>query len=357
MRIPLVLAPCLFVLPLGLAPALAQETRFTDLTGEEIVLDGPAKKIVSIVAPTASTVISIDGSTETLVGVNPVSINTFRSGAISQIYPDAIALNSNIVQSGGGTFAPNVEAIAALSPDIVIQAGFAGHDIVAPLNQVGINTALYMWGTEEQARQVNTMIGAILAKPERAAALNSWREETIDRISSGKTGASVRAVQISPTEGGFMVWGNNTIADTAIEQAGGTNVASDIMAIGTASLEQIAAWDPEVIFVFGYSQAKRDAVLANPVLQATSAGRSGRVYILPIGSGAWGSTGEDDPLFFSFVAALLYPETQSHDLVAELQEWFTFMYGRKLSDTELSKVLNLDQNGIAPHLSAIGLDG
>lgn len=352
-------AGALALCPLLAASASAQEIGFTDMAGREVVLAGPAERIVSIIVPTAATVVSIDGGIERLAAVNPGSVDMFRNGVISMYFPDALAIPSNITQPGAGTFIPNVEAIAALAPDVVIQSAYSGDDIVVPLLNAGLNVALYNWGTEEQARQLNEMIGAMIAEPERAVALNAWRAETFTRIAEAAESVQtpVRAVQIAPVENGFRVWGDNTIADIAIELAGGINLASGITSIGVVNLEELVTWDPDVIFIAITPTATRDLVLADPILSTTSAARSGRVYVLPTGTVNWGTAGEDDPLFLSYVAALLYPEIHGHDLVAEMQEWFTFMFGGPLSPEQLASVLKLEQNAGAPYAGALGIGG
>lgn len=345
---------------LGLAaamPAGAQTVRFDDMTGRPVTLQGPAKRIVSVVAPTASTVISIDGSPNRLAGVNPIATGTFRAGIVGRAFPGALAIPNTITAPGAGIFAPSVESIARLSPDLVIQAGYAGQDIVQPLLNAGFTTALYMWGTEEQARQVNAMIGTILAQPDRAARMNAWRADSIARIKAAAAAVPANArqkvVQLSPVGGSLRVWGRNTIADFAIALAGASNAAAAIDGMGMVNVEQMAAWNPDVIFLFNSPETTRAAILADPILSATAAGRSGRVYVLPTGSVNWGSTGEDDPLFWSFVAKLTYPAIHQSDLTAEMRQWFKFMYGHDLSPEEARAMLLAERNGAAPSYATI----
>ncbi len=338
-------------------PSLAQEIRFQDLTGRAMTLPQPASRIVSVIAPTASTVVSLDSAPRRLVGVNPISIATFSAGIVGRVFPEALSVPSAITQAGAGVFTPNVEAIARLSPDIVIQAGYAGQDIIQPLTNAGFNIALYMWGTEDQARQVNTMIATIIGRPDRAREVNQWRADTIARItaSAAAVPAAGRAkvIQLLPTPNGFTVWGNNTMADFAISMAGAVNAAKAVNGMGNVNREQLAAWDPDVVFLFNSGNVSRDQILKDPILSVTSAGRSGRVYILPTASVNWGSVGEDDPLFWQFVAALTYPQVHRFDLVADMRKWFTFMYGRLVTEAEMGDLLLAARNSGAPNYSFI----
>jgi iron complex transport system substrate-binding protein len=179
----------------------------------------------------------------------------------------------------------------------------------------------------------------------------------MDRIAARADSVTtpVRAVQISQVEGGYWVWGDNTVSHTAIELAGGTNLAAALNGIQTVNLEELMSWDPEVIFIPNFGNASRDIVLQHPLLSATQAARSGRVYVLPTATNNWGTAGEDDPMFLSYAAALLYPEVHATDLEAEIQQWIAFMFGRELTDEEMQGVLQAERNAGAPNYAALGL--
>lgn len=115
------------------------------------------------------------------------------------------------------------------------------------------------------------------------------------------------------------------------------------------------SWDPEVIFIPNFGNASRDIVLEHPLLSATKAARYGRVYVLPTATNNWGTAGEDDPLFLTYAAALLYPQVHAADLRAEIQEWIAFMFGRELTDAEMQAVLQTGQNAGAPNQVALGI--
>lgn len=338
------------------ATASADEITLTDLTGRKITLAVPVERVVSIVAPTASTVIAIDGAVDKLVATNPIAIGTFKSGVIGMLLPEALGIKNDIIQSGAGAFMPNVEAIADLDPDIVIQSGFSGEDVVKPLLAAGIPTALYRWGDEAQARKVNSMIGTLLGKSGRADALNAWREETVKLISTAAAdisdGERLKVLQVMATPAGYRVWGKGTIADYAISPAGGVNVASEVMGMSSVGTEQIAAWNPDVVFIFNW-RGNRQAFVDHPVLGALSASQSDRVYLLPAGSVNWGSTGEDDPLYYGFVAALTYPDVHGSNIASDMNEWYSWMYGRAPTPQETATLLHEEQNGLAADYTRI----
>ncbi len=342
----------------SISTTLAADTlRVTDMTGRELMLDGPAQRVVSIIVPTAATIVAIDGSPEKLIGVNPIAMRMFRSGIIGKLFPEALSIRSNITQGGAGIFVPNVEELVALDPDIVIQAGYAGEQVVKPLVNAGINTALYMSGGEERMRAAITMIGAVLGKPERAKMLNDWRAKTIARIKSAAQkiadGERVKILQVMATPTGFRVWGKQTIANDAIRLAGAVNAAADVPRLKPVNTEQIAKWAPDVIFIFNVGRANRQSVLGHTLLSTTPAARSGRVYRLPTGSINWGSAGVDDPLYFAYVAALAYPRIHAGGVAGDIQRWYTKIYGKPVSHEQIAKLLHAKENGAAPNYDLI----
>ena len=96
---------------------------FTDMTGREITLDGPATKIVALTASDVEIIYAL-GAGDLLVG----------RGEYCD-YP-AEALEKPVVGSGANT---NVEEILALEPDVVIMETMAqSEDQVNALEQAGV---------------------------------------------------------------------------------------------------------------------------------------------------------------------------------------------------------------------------
>lgn len=72
------------------------------------------------------------------------------------------------------------------------------------------------------------------------------------------------------------------INNELMSMIGGSNIAKEINQRSTVvSLEQMVAWNPEIIFIWGNASYSAQDILANPQWRHIRAVRQGRVYKLP----------------------------------------------------------------------------
>ena len=163
---------------LACVPAFAEGgVTITDMTGREIVLDGPAAKIVALTASDVEIIYAL-GAGDQLVGRGE--------------YCDwpAEVLDKPVVKSGAET---NLEEILALEPDVVIMATMAQTvDQVNALEDAGVKVIVSDAQNLEGVYTAITMIGQIVGKNDEAAALVKEMQDTFDGIKakaadSGKT--------------------------------------------------------------------------------------------------------------------------------------------------------------------------
>lgn len=124
------------------------------------------------------------------------------------------------------------------------------------------------------------------------------------------------------------------------EMAGANMVVkNDILAVkGPVSMENIIAWDPEVVLVgrrYPVSMVLDDARWRN-----ISAVRSRRVYPLPSGVFYWDG-GLEGVLLMQYLAKKLHPALFADlDLPKEVQTYYARFYGYALSDQQVTRLLD-----------------
>lgn len=354
MAFPYRLTAALLTLAVMPLQSYAQSITFTDVTGQEVNLAGPAKRIVTLPQPAAVTVIAVDGSAEHLIGMNPGSRRAFESGLLSAMFPEAASVESGVVSEGGNGFMPNVEAIAALQPDVVIQWGARGDDIVYPLKNAGIPVALMVGGgsggTEELARQNIKMVADLLGKPERADELFAWRDEVLDQI---KTTLAAHPDVKRPTllhlrssKGKFTATGENSYQNFYIDLVGAKNAGEGLGVSAEVNAEQIATWNPDIIMLTAHeADAGRETIYEDGILSQTNAALSGRVYKTPNGGYVWDSASPESPFTWMWLANLAHPDLFQFDLRAEVKEGFERLYNYSPSEAEIDQVLRVEMNG------------
>jgi iron complex transport system substrate-binding protein len=132
-----------------------------------------------------------------------------------------------------------------------------------------------------------------------------------------------------------------SINSEIIERAGGRNVADapGQEGIANVSLEQVLAWDPEVIITIDQDFARN--VRTDPNWASVSAVRSGRVHLSPKLPFGW----VDFPPAVNRLVGLwwlgkaLYPELFPEDLKPIAREFYARFYHVSVTDEQLNHVL------------------
>ena len=234
-----------------------------DDLGREVRLEAAPERLVSLVPSHTETVCAL-GACERLVGRD-----TFSD------YPPAVRSLPDL----GSAFAPDLEALVALSPDLVLVDEFSGAvDAVAAL---GI--PVYA-GTPQRLGEIFELlerIGALLGTAEAAAALIERLQADLDAVSARVEGLAPPTVFYEVDPSPYSV-GPESFIGTLITLAGGANVVpSDVGDFPLVDPEFVVAADPEVIVLadapYGVDLA---AVRERPGWGTIRAVRDGRVYEL-----------------------------------------------------------------------------
>jgi len=104
--------------------------------------------------------------------------------------------------------------------------------------------------------------------------------------------------------------GKDMLQAEMVALAGGVNVAQEINGYWTeVNLEQVAQWDPEIIFVVPYKGASVEAILNSPEWANISAVKNGQVFMLPKYLGPWDTPIPEAVLGIEWMAGKLFPDT------------------------------------------------
>lgn len=330
----------------------AQPLVFRDVVGNEVTLNAQPQRIVTLPNPAAATLIALDGSAQRIVGMNQISRRAFEDGMMGVMFPEAATITSDILAESGG-WLPNVEAIAALKPDLVIQWGRRGDDIVAPLRNAGLPVALMVGGgsggTEALARENMRMVAEITGQVPKLAQLLDWRDRVMAEI--GETLAKAGRVQkprilhLRAASARLTATGRKSYQHTFIELVGAENVAAELGVESSVTSEQILAWKPDIILLSSADpEALPQRVYDDPLLSRLPAAQQQRIYKTPQGGYIWDSASPENPFTWMWLANLAHPELFAFDLRQELRQGFRLLYDFELSDADIDRILRLDVN-------------
>lgn len=248
----------------GVEPSAgAAEARATvvDDRGRSIVIAQTPQRIVAIGALYAQAIVDL-GAIDRLVAVADSSDNP----------PQVVGL-----PSVGPTYAPSVESILSMDPDLVLGATDWGGERPA-LEAAGmvVLTTPLLASIPDVLSSIRA-IGAAIGHSATAAELTASIAEAIVASESLVLGRpAVRCAFLYPPSLGTPPYaaGTGTIENELIFRAGGRNVFADVTGFPQVNVEDLLVRDPEAIFTAPSQVAD---IIGDPLLQGISAVRSGRV--------------------------------------------------------------------------------
>jgi len=243
-------------------PASQGGIAVTDDAGRRVTLATPAQRIVSLL-PSFTELLFAIGAGDRLVGRT----------AWCDYPPEALA-----VPNVGDGMPPNVEAVAARRPDLVVLYR-SGQNVSAAeqLERLGIRTVLLDLNLLEDLGPAARRLGVLTAH--RLAADSLAR--VMDSVVSQPPAPSTRSLAFIVWDNPPIVIGAGSYLDRLATLAGARNVFHDISSPSAqVSIETIAARDPEFVAVLSDSTgAPRYA--ARPEWQAVRAVQQRRFLLLP----------------------------------------------------------------------------
>ncbi|HYU01070.1 MAG TPA: helical backbone metal receptor [Gemmatimonadales bacterium] len=243
-------------------PASQGGIAVTDDAGRRVTLATPAQRIVSLL-PSFTELLFAIGAGDRLVG---------RTAWCD--YPrEALA-----VPNVGDGMPPNVEAVAARRPDLVVLYR-SGQNVPAAeqLERLGIRTVLLDLNLLEDLGPAARRLGVLTAHRPAADSL----ARVMDSVVSQPPAPSTRSLAFIVWDNPPIVIGAGSYLDRLATLAGARNVFHDISSPSAqVSIETIAARDPEFVAVLSDSTgAPRYA--ARPEWQAVRAVQQRRFLLLP----------------------------------------------------------------------------
>jgi iron complex transport system substrate-binding protein len=230
---------CLIFLALSALSSwvLGAPIRAIDDTGQVVLLQQPANRIVAL-APHVVETLFAAGAGDKIVGAVDYSDYPPSAKSIPRV---------------GGYAAFNLEAIAALKPDLVIAwASGNSPSAIEKIRSLGIPIYLSQINTvSEVAKEIDNFGTLAGTQTIAASATRAYRKKLEDLTRQYRNKSEVRVFyQIS--ESPLMTIGGKQIISNALEICGGKNIFSQLMPMApVVSIESVLAANPEAIMTSG----------------------------------------------------------------------------------------------------------
>lgn len=323
------------------------------------VPDTVNRVVVTNILPLASAVTVFLNDGTKVVGMHPASYSAAKNGLLGKLYPEVLKADTGFMKGAN----LNVEALMALRPDVVLvnapdkkmieavrNAGLTAfgispskwhYDVVETHNQ-WMKSLTELWPEQKgkgdvidaRSKAIAEMVAqrtAKLSDNERQKVLFLFRYDSRQMVTSGK----------------------NFFGQYWCDAVGAKNAAETIQAENAnaiISMEQVYAWNPDVILITNFTAASPDDLYKNAIggqdWSDVKAVKDKRVYKMPLGIYRSYTPSADTPLTLLWMAKQVYPALFADiDLTHEVKEYYKAVFGVTLSDADAESMFRPSDAG------------
>jgi iron complex transport system substrate-binding protein len=214
-------------------PAVTASLSVVDDSGDTVRLAAPARRVVSL----------IPASTELLFAIGAGSAVVGRTSYCD--YP----ADAKAVPDLGDGIKPNIEAIIASRPDLVVLYNSGQNAAVAArLRELGIAALRINTDALSSVPRVAHMLGKLTGHERAADSLSAVFDTALTSATQPRATRRPK-VLLLVWEQPPMTIGRGSFLSELVERAGGENLFADVASSsGVVSIEAVAARDPDLIF-------------------------------------------------------------------------------------------------------------
>lgn len=322
-----------FPLPSGEAQGEGTSVIIVDALNREVVLPAPPQRIVftgRALFMIADAAYTFPNAAEKIIGLGSTAQG---SGNFIKLIDPTYDQKAILERDAGA------EQIAALQPDLVIMKSFLAESVGAPIEALGIPVVYIDFETPEQYLRDLAILGKVFGDEARAAELAGFFQQKMDSVAAAvKDAPKPRVLLLNYNEKDGVVAFNvppmNWLQTSMVQMAGGEPVWADANpAKGwtQVTLEQIAAWDADQIFIVSYFADPLqvlEKLQADPNWQAMRAVKDGKLYAFPGDLYLWDQPDPRWILGLTWLAGKLHPDRfPGLDMTAEAKTFYQTLYG------------------------------
>ena len=178
----------------------------------------------------------------------------------------------------------DLEKIVDANPDLVLADSIQKNDTIPALEKLGITVYTMppnnIDGIFNEIKALGQITGKTQAADNLVSSLKTRIQAVADKTAQLNDSQKPRVLFVTWHD---PIWtaGSDTMIQYLINEAGGTNIASDLNGYATITLESVIERNPQVIVVMssmGAQSASLDFIKSNEQFQSTDAVKNGWVY-------------------------------------------------------------------------------
>ncbi|CAH0541942.1 ABC transporter substrate-binding protein [Vibrio marisflavi] len=331
----------LLVVSLFSISVMASQT-IVDQTGQKVVLPNHIQRAVILEHHTLDVAVEL-GATSQIVGV----VRNWQSllgSDFARLAPQITRL-----PTPGDLTSVNLEELLSLHPDVVFMSNYAPEQMVKQVQSVGIPVVRMSFFVSNASQRTSfnpdiangpkaywqgmkqgiTLLGKIFGREKEANALEHQMDVTQHIIHSRiKDLSKAQQTRLYMANPDMNTYGSGKFTGVMMAESGGFNVAHTIHGYGEVSMEQVLAWNPQVIFVQSRYRDIVPGIESDPAWQKIDAVKSHRLFISPEYVKPWGHPAPESFILGElWMAKKLHPKLFADvDLKQRVDEFYRQFY-------------------------------
>ena len=337
------ISACLLILSASLTTPVYARSVTDHLNRTVEVPDHIERVAVADIFPYASAACVYLGSCRKIVAMHPSSMIAARSGLLHELYPEVADINTSVMQGAE----VNLEALMGLGPDVVfVNAGnkrLIERLEAAGLPALAVSTGKWDYDVLKTYENWISLLDKTFPGEGNAATALKYAQR-IEKLVSERTSdlapekrrKVLFLVQYDSKR--IVTSGSRFFGQFWCDAAAAINAAESISAENAnavINIEQVYAWNPDVVFLTNFTQAQPADLWENRLHDWSSvkAVQNKAVYKMPLGLYRSYTPSADSPLTLLWMAKTLYPDRFSDiDMTQETLTYYKELFGVDLDE-------------------------
>ena len=323
----------------------------TDHNDNVVQVPKNAQRIaVCDILPLPSVLCVFFDSAEKLVGIAPSSMSAAQNSLLSQLYSEILNAQTGYMN---GTDV-NTEELMQLAPDMVFYSASnpaLGEKLTASgFCAIAVSANKWQYNCIETLNNWIGLLSQIFPENDRAALCRSYSEDVYamvqERVKDIPDAERARAFFLFQyNDSTIMTSGQLFFGQWWADAIGAVNVANELATDNsvTVNLEQVYAWNPDIIFMTNFNTFQPDDLYDSTVgtydWSGIQAVQDKSVYKMPLGMYRSYTPGIDTPITLLWMAKTTYPTLfEDIDVTQRAIDYYETVFGVTLTPEQVESI-------------------
>ena len=308
------------------------------------------KVVVCGVFPLPSVLTIFFDSADKIVGMPAPSMTAAQNSLLGELYPEILNAKTDFID--GSTI--NIEELIKLEPDVVFY-GASEPEVGEQLTNAGftaVAVSVNKWNYDaiETLNHWIELLSEIFPENDKTDIVADYSDKVYkmvqDRVKDLSDEERANAFFLFKYDDTTMMTsGENFFGQWWCDAIGAKNVANELKQDNqvAVSMEQVYAWNPDLIYITNFTQATPDDLYNNAFAaddwSPVTAVANHNVYKMPLGMYRSYTPGVDTPITLMWLAKQAYPSLfEDIDITEETVKYYKEVFGVDLTNEQAEKI-------------------